>query len=532
MRAAQRKLLLPVLLLSALIPLLILWQSGTHGLTGFPLDDAWIHLVYGRSIAENGYLAYNTGIPSTGSTSPLWAYILGVAHLLFSKTGAVILAAKFFGLFFHVLMTYYGFKIISAATNSGLAGGLSALILGLSPFLAVSSLSGMEISLGCALCSAGIWAYLQGRYWQAGLFLGLSGLTRPEYALVICVVIIDLLLRVQQKKIPFSKFLILAIPVILMAGLFLGWNLYVDGRLFPATYYVKAIPRGGLPFLDRLVYGFMIISSASPLKWGIVWLGALGVLTVRREARRTALLLLFSGMAYLLGNLILIPPSDPEAFYHIRYLLPSVPLFFTGLAIIFASASMALFANIRKWLFHSVLALLLIFFLATTVSGLKFWTIKYTRDCRNINEVQVALGNAVSCAFSREARIGTIDAGAVRYFGKRYTYDLMGLNTKILTNFACQDNVLEALVLMPAWMRLPSPHGLVPILVKQTKDYHVTSNPRMNCQVIVVCRSESNATLQEMRLLILGRSINVCLRCVGDGEMEYLNKLLDNHGLT
>src|SRR6185503_14621945 len=43
---------------------------------GFPLDDAWIHAVYGRSLARSGMLAFNPGVPATGVTSPLWALIL------------------------------------------------------------------------------------------------------------------------------------------------------------------------------------------------------------------------------------------------------------------------------------------------------------------------------------------------------------------------------------------------------------------------------------------------------------------------
>jgi hypothetical protein len=235
-------------------------------------------------------------------------------------------------------------------------------------------------------------------------------------------------------------------------------------------------------------------------------------------------------MAYLLGSLVLIPPTDPAAFYHIRYLLPSVPLLFTGTAIIFSSFLRASFANTRKGLIYPVLAPLLTFFLVITISGLKFWTTKFSRDCRNINEVQVALGDAISHAFSQEARVGTIDAGAVRYFGRRYTYDLMGLNTKIIANSASKKNALDALVLMPAWVRSAAPSGLAPVAVRETADYHVTSNPGMNRQVIYVCRSGSSATLQEMRLSILGRTTEVCLRCVNDQEMEHLSKLLANHG--
>ena len=45
-------------------------------LQGLPLDDAWIHLVYARSLAAWHGFAYNPGQLETGSTSPLWAVLL------------------------------------------------------------------------------------------------------------------------------------------------------------------------------------------------------------------------------------------------------------------------------------------------------------------------------------------------------------------------------------------------------------------------------------------------------------------------
>jgi len=76
-------LILFVLILSLIVPIYFLLKGKTHSLKGFPLDDAWIHLVYGREISRGGYLAYNSGEPATGSTSPIWAYLLGIIHLLF-----------------------------------------------------------------------------------------------------------------------------------------------------------------------------------------------------------------------------------------------------------------------------------------------------------------------------------------------------------------------------------------------------------------------------------------------------------------
>jgi hypothetical protein len=42
---------------------------------GLPLDDAWIHQTYARSLADRGEWAFQAGEPSAGSTSPLWSGI-------------------------------------------------------------------------------------------------------------------------------------------------------------------------------------------------------------------------------------------------------------------------------------------------------------------------------------------------------------------------------------------------------------------------------------------------------------------------
>ena len=47
----------------------------SSGFDKFPLDDGWIHMVYARSFAENAQFWYNTGIPESGLTSPLWAVV-------------------------------------------------------------------------------------------------------------------------------------------------------------------------------------------------------------------------------------------------------------------------------------------------------------------------------------------------------------------------------------------------------------------------------------------------------------------------
>ena len=48
---------------------------------GFPLDDAWIHQTYARSLAQTGKWEFLPGQSSAGgSTSPLWS-MLSLIHI-------------------------------------------------------------------------------------------------------------------------------------------------------------------------------------------------------------------------------------------------------------------------------------------------------------------------------------------------------------------------------------------------------------------------------------------------------------------
>jgi hypothetical protein len=59
-----------------------LGYSAVSGGPGFPLDDGWIHQTYARNLAERGQWAFVPGLPSAGSTAPLWTLLLVPAYLL------------------------------------------------------------------------------------------------------------------------------------------------------------------------------------------------------------------------------------------------------------------------------------------------------------------------------------------------------------------------------------------------------------------------------------------------------------------
>ena len=58
-----------------------LFASRLYFRIGFPLDDSWIHLTYARNLVTNGEWAFQPGLPSAGSTSPLWTGLLALGFL-------------------------------------------------------------------------------------------------------------------------------------------------------------------------------------------------------------------------------------------------------------------------------------------------------------------------------------------------------------------------------------------------------------------------------------------------------------------
>src|SRR5690606_6927715 len=78
---SQRDLLIIALAVILIAVIYLLASQFTYAI-GFPLDDSWIHQTYARNLAQNGEWAFRPGIPSAGSTAPLWSALLAIGFLL------------------------------------------------------------------------------------------------------------------------------------------------------------------------------------------------------------------------------------------------------------------------------------------------------------------------------------------------------------------------------------------------------------------------------------------------------------------
>ncbi len=474
------------------IVLAFVWYAGrgaNPGRIGFRLDDAWIHLVYARGLVEDQAFAYNPGTPATGCTSPLWAMGLAVLHAAFAR-GETLDAL--FGSVFAVGAALQLAAIAAAATlareaaGSRTAGALAGVLVAAATPWAAGAFSGMEVTLTGLLLLAGVGAALKGAWSRSGWAMAGAALARPESAAVTLVMAawIAATPAAPTRSARLARFLG---PSIAAGGALVVLYAATSGSPLPATFHAKgAFDAGAFP--SRLARAVTeIFPQIPPWGMGLGWLALLGYWPIRdrRRAAGAAAMPLVAGAAFLAANLALIDPVDPTAFYHVRYILPAVPLLLAALAIGAHRAGVGL-PGLAARAPAALLARAALGELAHTAPD---ESRRFHNDVRNINEVQRTLGEWLRDHVEDGEWIASGDAGAIRYLSGRPTIDVLGLNTPQVRGpgaaaFAAAHPV-RAGVVMPAWFTPENPRGLRVVREAETANYTVTSNPKMALQVVV-----------------------------------------------
>jgi len=418
--------------------------------TGYPLDDAWIHMVYSRSLAREGLPCYNDGEPENGYTSPLWMAIGAVPHLLeeWFNLSAVI-SVKAIGVLVGWLASCVLALLLFGVGCRLAAAAFGGFALALSPLLTFAEVSGMEVMLAAFLGLAALVAYRARAFLSAGIFAGLALLARPEMSILPAGL---LLLFVWERLFTgkgggaepgesekphasgFQAFVKLLLPPLACAGLWVIASIVVTGRPLPNTFYAKYHDAGLHD--STLFYSVVEESVKRPPIIIVILLAHLFILgTVRLFGIRRKLLALFTVafcpvFVYAVCATREMPPGCTQYFYWWRYLVPALPFlwFFAALGVdgFFGvgekgSSSLSKFMGI-------VMAGTLLFCLGARLpagAGTYAW------NCQNINEVQVELGRWVNGNVPAGGTVAVNDAGAIRYFGERKTLDLGGLNRHV-----------------------------------------------------------------------------------------------------
>lgn len=349
-----------------------------------PMDDTYIHLVYGASLLTSDPVCFNEGQPSSGFTSPLWLPVAAMAS-------RALLAGP-------VLLMVFSLAAAACAVLAPLPRSAPLLVL-TGPFLFHAS-SGMETALACLLIALS-WGRLSKREPSGldGALLAASGLCRPEFFLLMVPYTIRFIRR-GRPLLPGA--LSLLGPPVLAGSAWVAWNLHATGSPLPASFYAKA---GAPVSLGLLGLGLL---KSSPLGFVLGMAASVSMLRRGRLEGSIPLLLLAAALS-----------TQPNPWFQMRYYVPV--LFASGLAC--AAWLDGLGTPARR--------ILLPVILLTSLPGLLLYGRNRVLASRDVEAIDVRPALYIRDLADRSGN-GTVicaDAGAMKWLARVRVLDIDGLVT-------------------------------------------------------------------------------------------------------
>ena len=395
----------------------------------FPLDDAYIHLSYARSLAFGGTFGLNPGESSVGTSSPLWTMLLvplfWVDQNPYRAVQAVSLASVVVYLAIAAELLWRALLTVSLGRRARVAlTGLGALLLATNGSLGWMSLSGMETSLVLAVCACAVRSYIRrGLGVRTGVTLGVCLLARSTtMALVAAIVLVELasfgLHGIRR-----------ALAGLGCAGLvyapFALYTSYLTGSAFPNTARGKTITfiGSGFEYAGWLHYWKRCLAFQqyvpALLLLSLAGLGALAlnrrVLAPARRGRRAMLVLAVWSVLHVAQYTVMFQTIGQEGRYLSEwfYAATLVGTFLLGCCA----------CQLPGWSWVALVVLPL----GAQLTVLPYWRAVYFHDVAHVAQAYVPMARAVANDTPADARIASFDIGTLRYFGNRYVIDLGGL---------------------------------------------------------------------------------------------------------
>jgi hypothetical protein len=406
---------------------------------GFPLDDAWIHQVVGRTFAETGVLGYTPERFGSAATSLAWGAIVAINHRWLELEPALFTFAVNALLFVSVGQLWLAMLRRDGAPLPAAFGG--AAFASTASNYVWFALSGMESMLLVFLSTLAIWLWTnpEGRStrsaWGAGLVVGALFLTRPEAAALLGVFVVALpwLSRSWRDLVPAT------VPcMVAVAGY--AWAMAgATGDARPSTLegrrvmWFQDVPTAG-PFElaermlvmwgDRLAEHTLALTSSRLFFWVMLGLSLGGALVVlRRRWVRFGSLVVW-GAAHIGVYMVLLPTAGHGGRYQ-----PLTPALFSGLCWIglwaAAEAVFARYSTPTRARSTIIVALAALMAVPTGIS-LVAWSKAHRDAVAHIWDTEVGMGRALS-ELPSTAVVASFDIGGIGYFANRDLVDLGAL---------------------------------------------------------------------------------------------------------
>ncbi len=416
--------------------------AALWGSAGYPLDDAWIHQTYARNWAETGQLAYVAGLPSAGSTAPLWTLLLSVAyrlridpHLWTMALGIASLAISAW------LLSRLADQLLPGRPVVSWLAGLACVC---EWHLIWAAASGMETLLFIALALAlidRVWAGSSG--WIIGLLGGLLILTRPEGLLLFVLALGVLLIQSGRGALGKIGVAVFALLIVLAPGVY--FNLQAGGSIFPNTFYAKQSEYGelmrtlpiwlnsiGSMLIAPLAGGGLLLIPGlfmwmvSRVRRGRVVSPASGDRPVSTAAWR-AEIVWWLPLLWVAAHIAVYALRLPVSYQHGRYLVPVIPILLlygvvgTALLLDWLKARSARpAARVLRQVYAIAIIVLFVLYIPIGAAA-------YATDVAIIDGEMVAVAQWLDRNTPPDALIAAHDIGAIGYFTRRPILDLAGL---------------------------------------------------------------------------------------------------------
>ncbi len=387
---------------------------------GFPLDDSWIHQTYARNLALHGEWAFRQGIPSAGSTSPLWSALLAIGYLLHLSPyiwtyflGALILFAL------AVLCEWAVRRMIESYHPQIPWAGI---FIALEWHLVWAGMSGMETLLHGLVVTTVLVMLMTNtpRYLTLGLLTGLAAWVRPDGLTLLGPVLLTILLTKQDAR---SRLTAIVRYLLGFGSLFVPYllfNLVIGGTPMPNTFYAKQAEYASwqlLPITDRLGQMFLqlLVGPSLVLLPGIIgWL----VYSIKKQMWGS-----LASMIWCAGYLWIYISRLP-VYQHGRYIMPAMPVFFLFGLLAFAIFDAGKMFARYHWVAQAVWrASALMFMAGFIILGAR----SYAQDVAVIESEMVVAAKWISENIPDDALVAAHDIGALGYFDQHELIDLAGL---------------------------------------------------------------------------------------------------------
>ncbi|HEY9076955.1 MAG TPA: hypothetical protein VIO61_10495 [Anaerolineaceae bacterium] len=431
-----------------------LWFSAETFRSGFPLDDAWIHQVYARNLVERFEWSFIPGIPSGGSTSPLWSallslgYLLGLSPLIWAWTLGIIC-------FIGTGLLGWGW-VTRLIPKKGFFLWIILAVLAGEWHLIWAAVSGMETCLFMfwvlmvfvLLMKTSIpWGWI-------GILVGTAIWIRPDGITLLGPVILIGVIQLVRKNESVKSIGKMSLGCIGFAGLYLVFNYLTHGSWLPNTFFAKQAEYAILaqsPLLARLI---------TQLQQPVIGVGILlfpGFLYCLYTSIRGQKWRILAIIIWIIGYAGLFAFRLPVVYQHGRYIMPVIPpLLIFGLA---GSASISdklrdsFWERVLKrgWTSATLMVILSFYLLGANA---------YAQDVAIIESEMVTTAKWVNQNLEKDALLAAHDIGALGYFSNRNLIDLAGLvSPEVIPYLRDEDELnrylmlagVDYLVTFPGW---------------------------------------------------------------------------------